>query len=140
MNNLSLSTQVDSIPFTLSKNKIEHLRAEVIFGRASRDCAGHGICRVEVLTKQSVINTSVCSNSIAFIQQGYDKRIHFYFLNSSLCIKAQKKYFRKDTFQVQEPFMLPYGISQSFEMEQNFIIKNGLYPIVKTDKYSIVIF
>ena len=137
---LSLSTPVDFIPFIPFQQKIETIKTEVIFGRASRDCTGHGICRVQVLTNQVLIDDKTCSSSIAFIQQGIDKQIYFYFLNSSLCIKAQKKYFRKDTFQVQESFMLPYGISQSFGMEQNFIIENGLYPIVKTDKYSIVIF
>ena len=140
MNILNLSTSVGFIPFIPSQQKVESIKAEVIFGRASRDCAGHGICRVQALAKQVLIDNKTCSSSIAFIQRGPDKQICFYFLNSSLCIKAQKKYFRKDTFQVQEPFMLPYGISQSFGMKQNLIIEHGLYPIVKTDKYSIVIF
>lgn len=132
---------VNSLMFNSSQKKIQ-VRAEVQFGKpSSKNCPGHGICRVEVTNKSIPLqNIDNCASSFAFIQQDNDKQIAFYFLNSSLCKKARLKYFRKEMFKVQEPIMLPYGISQSFGVEQNFIIESGLYPIIKTDKHSIVVF
>ena len=142
MNNLKpMSLLTIGYPVFRFPEKEIKIKAEVAFGRpSSKDCPGHGICRVELTTAPIPSKNTNCTSSFAFIQQNKDKEICFYFLNSSLCIKARKKYFRKEFFKVHEPFVLPYGISQSFGMFQNFIIESGQYAIRKTAKYYIVTF
>ncbi|KAA3631575.1 MAG: hypothetical protein DWQ02_16255 [Bacteroidetes bacterium] len=109
------------------------IRTEVRFGMSSRNCSGLGICSVEA-TSRTLSMTASCDSAIAYLTYESFGQLCFYFLKATVCLKAEKKFFRRGLFVINETFEVPASIVQSFDMNNQFVRK-GKYPVVETEKF-----
>lgn len=121
-----------------SNYKLHGIKSEVIFGKPSKDCAGLGICKVNVNTK-SVSTQNDCPASKAIIKTDRFGQVGFYFKNESLCIKARRKYFNSSYFVLGESFVLPKQVIQLMKLKHG-VIEAGEYPILKMKSHTLVLF
>lgn len=122
----------------ITNGSVKGIRSDVRFGKASRDCAGLGICQVTV-NAQTDDNIPTCQKAKALITKAGFGQIAFCFLNDSLCSKSRGKYFHSDHFMLGEPIILPLEVIQMFELK-NGIVNTGQYPVFRTPFYTVVVF
>ncbi|KAA3639247.1 MAG: hypothetical protein DWQ02_04005 [Bacteroidetes bacterium] len=116
------------------------VRTEVKFGMVSRNCSGFGICTVEVeATSQPLSLTTSCHSAVAYLTYESFGQLCFYFLKGTVCPKAERKFFRRGLFVVNETFVVPGAIARRFDMNNQFV-RRGKYPIVETEKFWRVSF
>ncbi len=118
--------------------EIKGIKANVVFGKISRDCAGIGICKVTVNTVAGKTNCN-CPTAKAIINRDQYGQIGFYFPKKSLSLKSRIKFFQRDYFLVGESFVLPQAVTQGLGLH-NPVIEAGEYPMVKRKDYICVMF
>lgn len=118
--------------------EVEGIKANVVFGKISKDCAGIGICKVTV-NSAARDTKSNCPAAKAIISKDHYGQIAFYFKLNSMCTKCKNKFFDRDYFLVGESFLLPQAITMSLGL-RNPVIEAGEYPMVKMKDYICVIF
>ncbi len=128
-------TQLEESPF---RKTIEGVRANVVFGKLSKDCAGIGICKVTV-NASSIAVEKQCRQSAAIIRKNRYGQIEFYFDPETICQPGKRKFFKREFFHVGESFYLPGEISGWLGLK-NPIIQAGDYPMKKTKDYILVVF
>ena len=118
--------------------EINGIKADVVFGKTSKDCAGLGICKVSVTN--SVHHSDYdCHKAQAILKKDVYGQLRFYFLTSTICSDCQKKYFPREEFLVGESFVLPKSLARAMDLPCR-VIAAGRYPAVKMKDYLLVVF
>ncbi len=118
----------------MEKQNIATITAEIILGRPSEGCHGHGICRV--LT-ESAAKTFKCLSVTTIISIGADNKLRFAFLKTALSAQAREKHFWGLWFKIEEPLALPDGLQARFQFKRNSI-QPGNYPISESAHFYTV--
>lgn len=113
-------------------------RAEVRFGMASRNCSGLGICSVAANAPTAEFSGG-CESAIAYLEVIGKNKVQFRFLKSSVCLKSEKKFFKRGAFVVREAFRLPEDLKEKKQLTTD-LIPEGIYPVTESKKYWIVTF
>ena len=140
MNNMNF--RLGSVPIVFPTSEIfpvtSGLRAEVRFGMASRNCSGLGICSVEATARMFQL-TGSCDRSIAYLTYEHFGQIRFHFFFFFVCLKAEKKHFRRGEFIVRETFGLPGKFIRRYDLNQGKI-PSGRYPVEESEHFWRVTF
>lgn len=118
----------------MEKYIINTITAEIILGKPSEGCNGHGICRV--LT-ESASKTFKCPSVTTVISIAPDNKLRFSFLKSSLSAIALEQHFCGPWFKMEEPMALPVGLQARFQFKRK-TIQAGHYPITENEHFFIV--
>lgn len=121
-----------------SLEDLNGVKASVVFGKFSKDCAGIGICKVTVNTSAAK-KQNQCQQCKAIIRKRHSGQIEFYFISDSICQKGKRKFFQREFFHVGESFYLPRAVTGWLGMK-NPIIKAGDYPMIKRKDHILVVF
>lgn len=124
----------------MNTNKIEmlvrHLReVEVVFGNPVRkDCAGHGICRIQPFgCKESKNRCADCEAARAYLHIEPQKSImFFYFFQESITRCAATRYFEKGVFRIDEPVLIHPVILDGF-FDKKIRLLPGLYEVKRLE-------
>lgn len=118
----------------------EMIRAEVEFGNAYNNCKGIGICRViTVSTLRSYKKACrACNKGIALVSKE-DQYVRISFFKYSLNCKLIRKYFKGNSFQLEEDFELPKTIQKKLKLKC-FTLQAGKYPVRCTRNYLTIVF
>lgn len=128
-------TRIEEQTFGIVK---DGARANVVFGKLSKDCAGIGICKV-IVNAIAATQHSHCQHCKVIIRKRHPDQIEFYFVSDSICQKSRRRFFQREFFHVGESFYLPGAITGWLGLK-NPIIKAGDYPMKKMKDYILVVF
>lgn len=114
----------------------EGILTQVTLGSAKfSDCRNLGICRMDMMPK---ISNSGCENCLP----GYLRldlptgRLLLHFVASSVDQKIYQRFFQKQTFRMDEDFLLPANIVKLLKLPQRtVIIEQGAYPVLNDDRF-----
>jgi len=131
----------DIIPSELDQvaNKKKSLTIEIEFGESKRDCAGLGICRID-LYKPKLKNEKRCQISKAELSTSglRSEKIIIAFKKSNLCSKTYNQYFSSAFFWINQTYKLKKTIRVALETNRQ-CIPTGCYPVIETDTQLIFI-
>lgn len=116
------------------QQSITAIPAEIILGKPSEGCQGHGICRV--LT-QSVAKSMKCPTVPAVIQLDQDNNLRFCFPKSGLTDQMKTQHFSSPWFKVEETFLLPGRLKAQMNLQRVQILP-GNYLITEREHDYIV--
>lgn len=119
----------------------QKIRAEVIFGSPRNKCSGVGICKVITISRTArfqIVRHS-CKKTLAFITVTEQKRVKFSFLKLSMCERALATYFSDRIFIMTEKFSLPKEIVSQLGLAFRKL-PSGLYPVMETGQFLVVVF
>jgi len=111
--------------------------ADVVFGVASRDCAGFGICKVE--PKGQAAKTACQGRWVtAELYPATPTGVGLWISRDNICPMTMERYFAFDYFVVEQDFAIPPTFWQRYGEPQT--IRKGYYPIERHDGYFQIIF
>ena len=122
-----------SLPLNRSGHKV---RAEVVLGSPSANCAGVGICRVMALGENAGLSCPTVPALISITEEG---KLRLEFQKSSMEGRFMRRHFRWSLFQVFEPYLVPYHILGHTKLEQR-TIRPGIYQVWEVEDTLIVDF
>ncbi len=126
---------IDNLPPQYYLNEI---KADVVFGRPSKECVGVGICKVTVSAKTNN-GPSTCKHAKAVVKKNFFGQLEFYFNNSSINCEKGKMLFQGKYFTILETIVLPAEIRQALGLKIG-AIKVGQYPILKMKDTILITF
>lgn len=131
----------DSIPAKLdlkAKNN-KSLAIEIEFGESKRNCAGLGICRIDIYNPKKK-NENNCQISRAELTTSglRSEKIIIAFHKSTLCAKAYKQYFSSAFFWVNQCYEIKNSIRLALQTKRQSI-RAGCYPVIETEMQLIFI-
>lgn len=113
---------------------------EVVYGLASRDCKGMGICKINAA--QSIdpaqLNSS-CNASLAYLQVLNAATIRFDFLKTSITAAQFAQRFASGSFLLEEPFYFSTAILSKLA-PCGGRIPEGAYPILHRPEFISIDF
>ena len=102
----------------------------IVFGMPSRDCAYHGICRIE--PEEANRNKTNPGMSFAKIFWDQNTQLNFAFSKASIQLETLKKNFGSGYFIVIESYHIPEFVCRALGVEK-LVVEPGLYPIHESD-------
>ncbi|MCB0549933.1 MAG: hypothetical protein KDD19_20345 [Phaeodactylibacter sp.] len=94
-----------TIAFNKAAFLAEHtVRANIVLGLASKNCAGHGVCKILAYDEPGEFS---CQQAQVVIEIDAKKRLRMLFREEGACPCIVKNHFAGDNFLVEEPFHLP---------------------------------
>lgn len=123
----------------LSDSEQKVLLVNVLFGVASRNCAGNGICKLAapIVQDKSFENACGCKKAFALIALDPTGKITFHFIKKSISEKTRKIQFADRQFRMSEPLEFSTSI---WSMDATIQIKAGNYAVEESEKHLSVIF
>lgn len=106
---------------------------QVEFGNPKkRDCAGLGICNVEMIGHQRLTKRPCCEHCKATAYLTYvrrDNEIVLHFRRADLTDKAFARHFKDGVFRVEEDFFLPSSVARACGLPRNAVLPRGRYHL-----------
>ncbi|MCB9345915.1 MAG: hypothetical protein H6573_00190 [Lewinellaceae bacterium] len=110
------------------------IEANIIIGMASKNCAGHGICKILAHHEG---DEKRCGQVPAIIEIDCHRRLRMLFPKEKICKRLLKSQFLGDNFLVSESFYLPGWLCSQLEFSA-FYIPAGSYVLTSQADCYIV--
>lgn len=112
------------------------LLLEVVYGLASRDCRGMGICKF-IKASSSLLSTTgnPCGSSIAWGGIGEDGKFELLVLRNTVSEEQWDRRFASEKFVVEEVFQVPEELFAA-----GIELKVGSYPVEVAGEYLRISF
>lgn len=130
--------------FTLSykawnKKYNKEVLAYVKFGVASKNCQNYGICEIKTVDNAQKYSLKKGQEALCRISVNSEKELKFSFLSESMLAENIQKYFGTGDFVVEEDIQLPNVVTDALGIIP-FVIKEGVYSVIKEERFIDVIF
>ena len=114
---------------------------EVLFGLASKNCAGSGICRVEALNawEQCMLVGSKCQKARGKLIMSRPQTVKLYLPINSICKRKYNTMFAGQELVVKEAFRIPWEVKERWRLPTDYVFP-GSYPLTRTEEFLIVKF
>lgn len=109
------------------------LKAEVVFGKPSKNCLGTGICKV--LPYQAT-NECGCASTSVELRKANEHTLLMRFRREELCSKRRRQ-FAEGSFLVEESVALPEFVKKELKFDAAFIL-SGCYAVWENDRFLSV--
>jgi hypothetical protein len=114
-----------------TRENIDALRSEVVFGTPSQNCAGSGVCFVSPYRPHSKLRDFSCPRAEARLLTGTDNYFSVCFRRADLSPSLIEKYFSEDFLWIDESFKIALTLSKRLGLRKN-CVPAGRYPILET--------
>ena len=108
---------------------------QVEFGNPKKqDCAGFGICNVEMIGHQRPVQRSCCEHCKAIGHLSYvrsENGLVLQFCRADLTDKTYARHFAAGVFLIEEDFSIPPAIARACGLPQYAVFPRGRYPFRK---------
>ena len=106
---------------------------EVVYGLASRNCKGMGICKINPIVQfEHYGQNNLCSSSLAFLQILGNSTLRIDFLKESISPEQFDRRFSGRHFILDEPFYFPESLLKVLNTAIESL-PSGVYPIQELD-------
>lgn len=114
---------------------------EVTLGNPAKDCQHFGICRIDLAAPpfQDAFLPCGCRRVFAVIRSQDGAVVELFFPKKQLPEAISRRYFSDDIFIVETAYRLSAAINAALGLE-NFTIKPGAYPAIKSTEFIVVSF
>lgn len=136
---LNLGIKSKKEPVKKHRYKIKIL-TEVTFGVAKYNCNGFGICELNLASISWYYKKAcrTCNKGIAIIsREGQNVKISFF--KYSLNGKLIQKYFKENSFLLEENFEFPKFIQKKLKLSEA-VLKSGKYTVQESNNYLNIVF
>ena len=102
--------------------------AEIEFGMPSRKCKNYGICNINPIRSEELSQRKNKAKAVALITLYNAEHVEFDFAKAYLSSADHEKFFKKETFLVNED----YVFEQDEKIPSEFTVKKGSYKILES--------
>lgn len=115
------------------------VRAEVLFGNPTKNCEGHGICRIVPFGSLN-FNECKCAYTSVWIYNSENGKIRLSFDLSGLSNRLKEKMFVATKFRVEARFSLPQFVLDALGFKTEYIVEERDYLYVRGRETVTIIF
>jgi len=114
--------------------------SSIVFGTPTKNCQGHGICKVTPWAKTPLIPIQCCPNVKSFWLRSPEGFLSLKVPSKGLSSTILDKHFAGQSFLMEEPLVLPKFLQDHFCMKDPHLIPAGKYRIVRTQYFFLIQF
>ncbi len=119
------------------------VNVEVIFGAASKNCAGSGICRIEPISdweKSVVASPCRCQRRLrGRLALHGPSSVRLYLPMDSICTRRFSTMFAGQVLVVREAFRIPLILQERWKLSRDYVLP-GRYPLARSEQQLIIAF
>lgn len=112
------------------------VKANIVLGVASKNCEGHGVCKILAYDEPAV---KPCRQVQAIIEMDAKKKLRMLFPKEGACSCILKSQFAGGNFLVEEPFHLPPWLCSQLGVGI-YCVPAGQYKLTRRPGHFIVEF
>ena len=124
---------------------IREVKAEIIFGMPSKDCANYGICKIsrshEGPSRSLDSDCTICQlyKASATLLLNDKNELEMRCLADSLSEETMEKHFSKDEFYILEDYHCTDDICNALQTNE-LVLKEGTYTVQRSEDYLTILF